>query len=156
MLYMARFSFDQRQEGKDNHVGSFEVLLEAATVEAAADACKGYLTKLVRKEKRDAFAGNVVLYLDDLFEIEPPLSKPALINFRAQRADGFSEIMNAMLDGAPQVTPYGWGDPEKPDELEPFMSFESAPAGLRKDGREKSKSVSKSKSKSKSSPKKSR
>ena len=139
MLYVARFSFDQQQKGKDDEVGSFEVLVEAKTAADAAEACKPYLTKVVQAEKRDAFGGKIVLFLDDIFEVKAPLTKPALINFRVHPADGFSEVMNPMLDGPPQVTPYCWGDPEKEDRQEPFMTFEPAPMRVRMEGSKKSK-----------------
>lgn len=145
MLYVVRFSFDQQQNGQDDKIGSFEVLVEAKTAEEAADACKPYLTKVVQAEKRDAFGGKVVVFLDDIFEINAPLTKPALINFRVHPADGFSEIMNPMLDGPAQVSPYRWGDPEKDDRQEPFMTFEPAPMRVRLQGSKKSRPASKTK-----------
>ena len=50
MLYVARFSFDQQTKGKEDEIGSFEVLVEATSVETAAQACKPYLTKIVQNE----------------------------------------------------------------------------------------------------------
>jgi hypothetical protein len=143
MLYVARFSFDQQQKGKDDEIGSFEVLVEAENAENAAETCKPYLTAIVQKEKRDAFGGKVVMYLDDLFEVTAPLSTPALINFRVHPADGFSEIFNPMLDGPPEVTPYRWGDPEDENKQEPFMTFEPGPQRVRVEGAKKSKPVGK-------------
>lgn len=143
MLYIARFNFDQEQEGKERETGSFEVLVEADSAEKAAEACRPYLTKIVQAQKRDAFAGKVTMHLDDLFEVTGPLARPALINFRVHPADGYSEIGNPFLDGPDQVNPYRWGDPDEEDNLEPFMTFEPAPARIRVAGAKKSKTVKK-------------
>jgi hypothetical protein len=121
------------------------VLLEAESADDAAGASKRYLTKLVEKQKRDAFAGKVVVVLEDLFELKAPLSRPALINFSVHPAENFSEVYNAFLDGPAQVTSYRWGDPDKEDEPEPFMTFEPAPARVRVDGARKSKTAGKPK-----------
>ena len=81
------------------------------------------------------------MYLDDLFEVKGPLSRPALINFRVHPADGFIEIMNPILDGPPQITPYRWGDSDQEDKAEPFMTVEPAPVRVRVEGAKKSKTA---------------
>lgn len=144
MLYVVRFRFDQQDKDRDD-TGTFHVLIEATDPENAAEACKRYLTKLIEKQKKDAFAGKVVVFLEDLFELKAPLSRPALINFSVQPTEHYSEIYNPFLDGPSQVTPYRWGDPEKEDEPEPFMTFEPAPARVRLEGSKKSKTAGKPK-----------
>ena len=144
MLYVVRFRFDQQDKDRDD-TGSFHVLIEAGDVNGAAEACRRYLSKLVEKQKKDAFAGKVVVFLEDLFELTGPLSRPALINFAVHPVENYSEVYNPFLDGPAQVTPYRWGDADKEDDPQPFMTFEPAPARVRVEGSKKSKTAAKSK-----------
>ncbi len=124
MLYVVRFSFDQHVPGEAAQTGSFEILVEDGDAERAVEACRQYLTAFVQGDTSGALVGKVVVYIDDIIEVQRELVKPALVNYRVHAAEGFGEIINPLLDGSPQVALYGWGDPEREDHQEPFVTFE--------------------------------
>jgi hypothetical protein len=126
MLYLGRFSFDQHEAAGEDHVGTFEVMMEADSPEQAGDGFRLYLADFAQRKPNELFRGRTVIYLDDVFQVKVPLEKPVLINYASQQQTEETATLHCpMPDDSAAVEAFAWGTPEDHEELEVFLTLDS-------------------------------
>ena len=142
-LYLGCFSADSF--GKKEKSSTFQVVVEAASPEAALDCCEQRIASL----EKELFTEPTTIYLLGLLQLGGSLEKGVLVNYESGPASTWT-VGSLLPQSMKGVTGFGWHDNEgkkgaKNKAMHPFLELGAKPAPKKKAAKKKTAAKKKAK-----------